>query len=172
MPIFGFFGRFQRQEVNQPNQVNGNNRANNRANNWIPKRFRREPPQCRHHLGHCNTCRESYMFWRRKAIANGKSCQSIYCVLENSFRHDNRAIPVNPQTDILALLNSFEGQEGEDLIPNAQCMVCYEKFNNTVHKPVAFQCGHVLCITCIASGQINQCPKCNAEITSVIPLFL
>ena len=166
MPIFGLiFG----------NQVNGNNRANNRANNWIPTRFRGEPPQCRRHLGHCNTCRESYMFWRRRAIANGKSCHSIYWALENSFRHDNRAIPVNPQTDILSLLNSFEGQEGEDFIPDGQCpqcMVCYEKFNNTVHKPVAFQCGHVLCITCIASGQINQCPKCNAEITSVIPLFL
>ena len=61
--------------------------------------------------------------------------------------------------------------ESSDLSGN--CVVCYDTFNTTDKKPIAFQCGHILCIECICK-HVETCPKCNNgnRITTFIPLYV
>jgi hypothetical protein len=59
------------------------------------------------------------------------------------------------------------------------CVVCYEKFNKTDHKPIACSCGHILCEACLVAyqascGSTNRevtCPSCRTVVKSFIPLF-
>ena len=53
-----------------------------------------------------------------------------------------------------------------------ECVVCYDRFNCSTNKPVAFQCGHVVCISCIATGNLNDCPFCQEKVKKMIPLFV
>ena len=70
------------------------------------------------------------------------------------------------------ILDNLRGQPTDDSDLKGDCCVCYEGFNTTERKPISAQCGHVVCITCMASGEITTCPKCSEVIEKVIPLFV
>lgn len=64
----------------------------------------------------------------------------------------------------------------ESTVPaKADCIVCYDKYDEAEHRPVALNCGHVLCEDCVLKHQeihaAPTCPSCRTKFTSFIPLF-
>lgn len=117
-----------------------------------------------------------------KAKSNGRRCSGLYWVIKKmSERMEGIDVPeptvnddgdVVPGTGLTDILETLKNQPTEDSDLGGECCICYEKFNGTQRKPVASQCGHVVCITCMASGHLRNCPKCSTRITKVIPLFV
>ena len=133
--------------------------------------------RCTRH-SNCRVCTTNYS----KAKANGKRCRSMYWAMKKlAERMPGIPVPgptVNEEGDIVPnmrlreILDNLRDQPTEDSDLKGDCCVCYETFNSTERKPVTSQCGHVVCITCMASGQLRNCPKCSTRIEKVIPLFL
>lgn len=63
-----------------------------------------------------------------------------------------------------------------DHVFKGDCVVCFETFNGTEHKPVALNCGHILCEGCVLKYQEFKdkpsCPQCRKPFQSFIPLFI
>lgn len=56
------------------------------------------------------------------------------------------------------------------------CVVCFEALDDTDHKPLVLNCGHILCEACLTRGQEHKpnfsCPKCRTPIVRFITLYL
>ena len=61
-----------------------------------------------------------------------------------------------------------QSSERSDL--GGDCICCYEHFTNTTHKPIAFQCGHVVCVSC--APMLKKCPTCSKVVTNMIILHV
>ncbi len=74
-----------------------------------------------------------------------------------------------PQIDLKNVIkDKDQSSERSDL--GGDCICCFEQFTNTINKPVAFQCGHVVCLSC--APMIKKCPTCYKIVTGVIPLHI
>jgi hypothetical protein len=53
------------------------------------------------------------------------------------------------------------------------CVVCYREFDGDECRPVALNCGHILCEECCLKQEERTatCPKCRREFVSFLPLF-
>ena len=103
--------------------------------------------------------------------SRGRRMGGLYSVI----RHLERIHPNRVELDTKPLREQFEALKGIESAPTelGDCVICYEKFNNTDHKAVAINCGHIVCITCaIALESTRKCPHCRTAMTSVIPLFV
>lgn len=116
----------------------------------------------------CQTCNR----WVLKAKANGKRCASLYWVIQQIIEKSGDAIQIDGDVDLNVVIGNLRDQPSEESDLRGNCVVCYEDFDSTIHKPVAFQCGHVICMSCVATGLLEKCPKCSKKIKKVIPLFL
>ena len=125
-------------------------------------------------LQRCNThrdCRKCNS-WYLKAKANGKRCASLYWVIQKIIEKSGDTIVINDGVNLNNIIQNLRDQPAEESDIKGNCVICFEDFNSTIHKPVAFQCGHVMCMSCVASGLLEKCPKCSKRIEKVIPLFL
>lgn len=108
---------------------------------------------------------------RAQSKRKGARCQALYWVCQ---RLAESRVRINTRgMDKSALRAEFErirDQPTDDSDIKGDCVICYEGFNTTDRKPVAFNCGHVLCIQCALN--IERCPKCNGEINMIIPLYI
>ena len=133
---------------------------------------------CSHRVqGGCRDC------WKRKAKANGARCQSLYWSMQMIMeRYDNAIVvpaplPVNEDEDVRPhdqakkILERLRKMPADDSDIKGNCVVCYEDFNSTSHKPVALSCGHVVCLSCVSNDLLRRCPKCSKDITKIIPLY-
>ena len=118
----------------------------------------------------CNTCKG----WEARSKSNGKRCAGLYWALKKTIEKMGDAIEVDNSESLHKILEDLNGQPSEDSDLKGGCVVCYESFNTTIHKPVALQCGHVMCLSCIGhvKESMGSCPKCSKMISKVIPLFL
>lgn len=71
-------------------------------------------------------------------------------------------------------------QEAEDsasdLPHNFQCNICFESFDKEEHRPVALDCGHVLCQGCLIKytekNKDAGCPSCKRPIQKILILYV
>jgi hypothetical protein len=52
------------------------------------------------------------------------------------------------------------------------CSVCWTGHDRGPHMPLVFNCGHILCLSCVAQLPQLQCQFCRQEITFVVRLFI
>lgn len=135
-------------------------------------RMPRRSMTCSHTDG-CQVCKT----WKLKAKANGRRCASMYWAMTKIIEGQEHAVDVgNDDEDhhvtARQILDGFQDVPAEASDIRGDCCVCYESFNTTIRKPVAFNCGHVMCLTCVSNENIRDCPKCSGRITKIIPLFL
>ena len=126
---------------------------------------------CKHaHARSCRTCKS----WVAKAKANGQSCRTLYWALQKIM--ENMTLIVNVPVGVTIheakrILDSLRGTPSDASDIQGSCVVCYENYDNIEHKPIAFGCGHLSCLSCVAMD-LKKCPKCSGEIKSIIPLFV
>jgi len=78
---------------------------------------------------------------------------------------------VSPHDKAKEILERLRNMPAEDSDIKGNCVVCYEDFDNTSHKPVALGCGHVVCLSCVSNDVLRRCPKCSKSIVKIIPLY-
>jgi len=127
--------------------------------------------ECARHAN-CNTCKNNYL----SSKAKGKSCACLYWAMQKLIENMEHVIPIengnSGKEQLKLMLENMNDQPSESTDLKGDCVVCWETFNNMERKPVAFQCGHVVCIKCAANDTIHKCPKCQEDIKKVFPLFL
>ena len=78
---------------------------------------------------------------------------------------------VLPKIDFKALKDmNGRNQTSERSDLGGDCICCYENFTNTTHKPIAFQCGHVVCASC--APMLKKCPTCSKDVINMIILHV
>lgn len=122
------------------------------------------------HAEKCRTCRS----WVAKAKANGRSCRNLYWTLQKVIENQEYAIDVPCGIDIheaRRIIGRLQGMVSDPSPIMGHCIVCYEDYTTTANKPVAFSCGHMVCLSCVAMD-LKKCPKCSKDISKIIPLFV
>ena len=133
------------------------------------------PPQrrkwrlCARHK-ECNNCRMSISSWQLKARKHSYNARrtwfALKCFLEDNVRRHKplQHIDIRPT-----------GDQGEKLYA---CGICTnDMYQHGARKPVMFQCGHSMCVTCYnefanITENEQECPFCRAKITTVTELFV
>ena len=100
--------------------------------------------------------------WKRRA--------SLMFMEQVKSNHKNEE--AIPRIDVKAVLEDTKkrNQTSERSDLGGDCMCCYENFTNTTHKPIAFQCGHVVCVSC--APMLKKCPTCSKVVTGMIVLHI
>lgn len=85
-------------------------------------------------------------------------------IVQNGSIVINVELKMDKLEGIAANVNGNVG-EGEEKLPNIECAICYESFQNKEISSV--KCGHIFCTVCITRSieTRKNCPKCNAPAT-------
>jgi hypothetical protein len=74
-----------------------------------------------------------------------------------------------------AVAGSASSDEEEAKRRKMSCQMCYEDYDDTMHRPAATLCGHLGCLDCfnkfMRAPGIPKCPHCRTNITRLVPLY-
>jgi hypothetical protein len=113
-------------------------------------------------VSHCPVCQKSYVHLPRIAPQLHQLLQHIY-PREYESRTQEVSTEESDQNNYSPEIASSTSSSSRAILA---CKVC----RKLLHKPVAMNCGHLMCQSCAAAGPCNSCRVCGVPHPGTFPL--